>query len=75
MTAHRQQGSSGTITPMYIVGTGPSELHAHIDLDRRLHKFDLVHVAVVSTAHEDGHWSVVAEIRPDAAGEEHVDAS
>ena len=57
---------------MYLIGTGPSELHAHIDLDCRLR--DLHHdggaaVSVVSTAHEDGHWSVVAEVWDDAAGE------
>lgn len=56
----------------FIIGTGPSELHAHIDLDRRrrdLDPQDGVELSVVSTAHEDGHWSVVAEIRPGTAGE------
>ena len=51
---------------MYLIGTGPSELHAHIDLDRRRRALD---GAEASVAHEDGHWSVVAEIRPGPAGE------
>ncbi|MCT2061250.1 hypothetical protein [Dietzia cinnamea] len=54
---------------MYLIGTGPSELHAHIDLDRRRRALDGAEASVVSTAHEDGHWSVVAEIRPGPAGE------
>ncbi|WP_156482654.1 hypothetical protein [Dietzia cinnamea] len=54
---------------MYLIGTGPSELHAHIDLDRRRRALGGVEASVVSTAHECGHWSVVAEIRPDTAGE------
>ena len=57
------------MTTMYLIGTGPSELHAHIDLDRRRRALDGVEASVVSTAREGGHWSVVAEIRPDAAGE------
>ncbi|EFV93385.1 hypothetical protein ES5_01071, partial [Dietzia cinnamea P4] len=27
---------------MYLIGTGPSELHAHIDLDRRLQNLGLL---------------------------------
>ena len=57
------------MTTMYLIGTGPSELHAHIDLDRRRRALGGDEASVVSTAHEGGHWSVVAEIRPDAAGE------
>ncbi|CAN5636325.1 hypothetical protein AB0P13_22160 [Rhodococcus pyridinivorans] len=58
------------MTTMYLIGTGPSELHAHIDLDRaRGRALDGAEAFVVSTAHEGGHWSVVAEIRPDKAGE------
>ena len=57
------------MTTMYLIGTGPSELHAHIDLDRRRRALGGVEASVVSTAHEGGHWSVVAEIRPDTAGE------
>ena len=57
------------MTTMYLIGTGPSELHAHIDLDRRRRALGGAEASVVSTAHEDGHWSVVAEIRPDTAGE------
>ena len=58
------------MTTMYLIGTGPSELHAHIDLDRRRRALGGAEASVVSTAHEGGHWSVVAEIRPDTAGEE-----
>ena len=54
---------------MYLIGTGPSELHAHIDLDRRRRALDGCEASVVSTAHEGGHWSVVAEIRPHTAGD------
>ncbi|MCT2033598.1 hypothetical protein M3E10_02940 [Dietzia cinnamea] len=54
---------------MYLIGTGPSELHAHIDLDRRRRALGGAEASVVSSAQEGGHWSVVAEIRPDAAGE------
>lgn len=60
------------MTTMYLIGTGPSELHAHIDLDRRrrdLDPYDGAELSVVSTAHEGQHWSVIAEIRPDTAGE------
>lgn len=57
------------MTTMYLIGTGPSELHAHIDLDRRRRALDGAEAFVVSTAHEDGHWSVVAKIRTDAVGE------
>jgi len=54
---------------MFIIGTGPSEAHAHIDLDRRLHAIGGAEASVVSTAHEGEHWSVLAEIRPDTAEE------
>ena len=60
------------MTTMYLIGTGPTELHAHIDLDRRrrdLDPHDGAELSVVSTAHEGQHWSVVAEIRPDTAEE------
>ena len=57
------------MTTMYLNGTGPSELHAHLDLDRRRRALGGAEASVVSTAHEGGHWSVVAEIRPDTAGE------
>ena len=57
------------MTTMYLIGTGPSELHAHIDLDRRRRALDGAEASVVSAAQEDGHWSVVAEIRPDTEGE------
>ncbi|TCW19307.1 hypothetical protein EDD19_1438 [Dietzia cinnamea] len=57
------------MTTMYLIGTGPSELHAHIDLDRRRRALGGAEASVVSTAHEGGHWSVVAEIRPDTAAE------
>lgn len=60
------------MTIMYLIGTGPTELHAHIDLDLRrryLNSHDGSRVSVVSAAHEGGHWSVVAEIHTDKTGE------
>lgn len=54
------------MTTMYLIGAGPSELHAHIDLDRRLRNLDLSdgsEASVVSIARENGHWSVIAETR------------
>lgn len=60
------------MTTKYLIGTGPTELHAHIDLDYRrrdLDPHDRSELSVVSTAHEGQHWSVVAEIRPEIVGE------
>lgn len=57
---------------MLVVASGPSELHAHIDLDRRVREI-APHarpaVAVLTTAEHDDHWSVVADVRPPATGE------
>mgnify|MGYP005794236905 CR=1 FL=1 len=55
---------------MYVIGTGPTELHAQIDLHRRSCAVD--HNAtptVISTAHDAGHWSVVAELQRADVGE------
>ncbi|MBB1033439.1 hypothetical protein G6031_03420 [Dietzia sp. CQ4] len=57
---------------MYIVGTGSSELHAHMDLDRRIflhHSGGTVETTILSTTQQNGHWSVVAEVRDRPAGE------
>lgn len=55
---------------MYIVGTGPSELHAHIDLDQRLIRLDASATATgVTSAQQGGHWSVVAKVRNLPVGE------
>jgi hypothetical protein len=51
---------------MYLIGSGPTELHAHIDLHHRHREADhRATLAVLSTAHDAGHWSVVAEIQTD----------
>lgn len=58
--------------PPLIIGTGPSELHAHIDLDHRVSQLTGTSrpaVAVVATTQHAGHWSVVAEVHPPSAGE------
>lgn len=47
---------------MYIVGSGPSEPHAHIDLDRRVSAAGADSAKVLDVAHCDGHWSVVAAV-------------
>lgn len=57
---------------MFIVATGPTELHAHIDLDKRVHDIapaSRPHVQVLATSQVDGQWSIVAEVRPRKAGE------
>lgn len=57
---------------MLIVATGPTELHAHIDLDHRAHEIapdSRPTVEVLATAEHHGHWSVVASVRPQGAGE------
>ncbi len=51
---------------MFIVGTGPSELHAHIELEKRAAQVagDAPRrVAVLDTAVCDGQWSVVGTLR------------
>ena len=58
------------MTIMYVIGTGPTELHAQIDLHHRARAVD--HNAtptVLSTVQEAGHWSVVAELQTADVGE------
>ena len=45
---------------VFIIGTGPSEVHAHIDLDQHLDQLGLQDVTVIATAEHGGHWSVIA---------------
>ncbi|MFL0579611.1 hypothetical protein [Dietzia sp. 179-F 9C3 NHS] len=55
------------VSPQLIVGTGPSELHAHIDLERRARLRQAtgpVRLTVLSTSCCDGHWSVLAQLHP-----------
>lgn len=47
---------------VFVVGSGPSELHAHIDLERRLVEAGAGPATVLDIAHCDGHWSVVAVV-------------
>lgn len=58
---------------MFIVATGPTELHAHIDLDNRLAALGrgggVPASTVLDTAEHDGHWSIVAAIRRRRIGE------
>lgn len=42
---------------MFVIGTGPSEVHAHIDLDQQA---GLREVTVIATSEHGGHWSVIA---------------
>jgi len=51
-------------SPTYIVGTGPTELHAHIDLQQRADQLKSCtdpHLIVISSTRHDGHWSILAE--------------
>ena len=58
------------MTTMYLIGTGPTELHAHINLHHRRREADpRATLTVLSTSHDAGHWSVLAEIRPDTMRE------
>lgn len=57
---------------MFIVATGPTELHAHIDLDHRItaHSGTTKQtVRVLDVTHDHGHWAVLADVRPDTTGE------
>lgn len=56
---------------MYVVGTGPTELHAHIDLHYRARDVDhhMPILTVLSTTHDAGHWSGVAKLQPADVGE------
>lgn len=55
---------------MYVIGTGPTELHAQIDLHHRACAVDNnATPTVLSTVQEAGHWSVVAELQTADVGE------
>lgn len=59
-------------TPPFIIGAGPSELHAHIDLHHRASQLTGAGgaaVSVVAVTQHAGHWSVVAEVHTATAGE------
>lgn len=51
---------------MFIVASGPSELHAHINLDSRIAELASdgrrLQVRVLTASESDGHWSVLAEV-------------
>lgn len=51
----------------YVVGVGPTELHAHIDLDQRVAEQAgrgvVPSVQVLAASGHDGQWSVVAVVR------------
>ena len=61
------------MTPPLITGTGPSELHAMIDLEdqARLHLpiGRRPSLRVLTTAGFGDSWTIVAELRPDTVGE------
>lgn len=50
----------------FIVGTGPTELHAHIDLDHRITATSrpgtAPAVTVLDVTCSDGHWAVLATL-------------
>lgn len=50
----------------FVVGAGPSELHAHIDLDHRVSAIAapglVSSVRVMAASECDGQWSVVAAV-------------
>lgn len=48
----------------FIVGTGPTELHAHIDLDHR------ITATVLDVTCSDGHWAVLATLNTDTTDKE-----
>lgn len=53
---------------MFLIGTGPSELHAHMALDRRLHQLhphNTPQTSILATSTHDGHWSVIATTSPE----------
>ena len=53
----------------FVVGAGPTELHAHIDLDHRLTAATQAATTSIVTVIEatscNGHWFVLATVRPD----------
>lgn len=62
-------GHTVTIMDRYIVGTGPSELHAQINLDRKISGLSYRSVRVLETSEVSGHWSVLAEVQDEIVGE------
>lgn len=52
--------------PLFVVGHGPSELHAHINLEEKataaLPPGQRPTLVVLDASHHDGHWSVVARL-------------
>ena len=58
----------------FIVGTGPTELHAHIDLDYRITATGQSGmppaVTVLGVTCSDGHWAVLATLNTDTTGKE-----
>ncbi|WP_061230122.1 hypothetical protein [Dietzia cinnamea] len=60
----------------FFVGTGPSELHAHIDLDHRItaHHGNTQRPTthVLDVTHDHGHWAVLANVSLDTIGEENA---
>ena len=58
---------------VFIIGSGPSELHAQIALDRRLQQLGPhsgAHTLVVATSVHDGDWSVLATVQHGETGKE-----
>lgn len=54
----------GEVGAMFFIGSGPSELHAHIDLGHHVSQYagpGRVAVSVVAVTQHAGHWSIVAE--------------
>ena len=58
----------------FFVGTGPTELHAHIDLDHRITATSqpgaTPAVTVLDVTCSDGHWAVLAAIHTDTTDKE-----
>lgn len=58
----------------FVVGTGPTELHAHIDLDHRItatHETETAPtVTVLDVTCCDSHWAVLATVHTDTTGKE-----
>lgn len=56
---------------MFFIGSRPSEIHALMALDRRLHQLhphNTPQTSIVKSSVHDGHWSVIATVRPDCQG-------
>lgn len=53
--------------PSLIVGTGPSELHAHIDLDYRLAALPgHSRARILATTQTEDEWSILADVNTTA---------